>query len=74
MRAPVVPLADLPLAWWGFWLIAGAAVFFVLAWTLTRLATGRDEREGDVRAEGGREGAGRTAPEHETSGDERRTQ
>lgn len=39
-------LADLPVAWWLFWLVAAAAVFVGLITVLTRAAL-RADREQD---------------------------
>ena len=38
-------LAELPIAWWAFWLVAAALVFPALVWLLTRLAVRVDDEE-----------------------------
>ncbi len=47
----MILFVDLPIAWWSFWMTAGAIFFLGLVWLLTRLALNVDEDAESERPE-----------------------
>ena len=62
-------LADLPVAWWVFWMTAGGALFVGLVWLLTRLALKVDDDvENEHRDDLREPGSAANAAEQSTPG------